>query len=113
MNYLNRAPHGIALYLSNIGKIDYRAQKIYPISGNPQRAPPETTDMQRTLVTDHDGKRLYVHLTVAGRQMFPDADYLTFEDLAHPGIYDRTVYAYNAFDGLDSLINRLVKVKET
>lgn len=105
VKHLYRAPHAIAFYLSNIGKIDYRGQKIYPITDVPGPVAPNVAGMTKTGIFNGNGQRMYVRLTEAGARL-AQLEEITAQDLIQPGMFTDHVFAYDTFDNMDSLINR-------
>lgn len=106
MKHLYRAPHAIAFYLSNIGKIDYRGQKIYPLTDIPMPDPPGTNGMTKTEIMNDRCERLYVRLTEEGHRLFPPGRNLTIHDISQPNVHSEMLYAHDSFDSMDSIINR-------
>lgn len=106
MKHLYRAPRAIAFYLSNIGKIEYRGQKIYPITDIPGPVAPNLDGLAKTDVFDEEGRRLYVRLTNAGARLVRPGVNLTMQDIVQPDTFTDSTYAYDAFDNMDGLIRR-------
>lgn len=109
--YLYRAPHGIAFYLSNIGKIDYRGQLIFPKTDVASPPPPDTTGMYKTEMLNSEGQRLYVTLTPQGRLLYPDTtSVLTATQIVTAGVVQASQYVFDVYDNLDGLISRYTNI---